>query len=643
MLQIGLNYNIVLNTYLSFEQKFEILSLLNKVTHGISYELIDEYYYIYPFYEYIHNFDKNKTQLNNKNKYFAKVINDFHFAENLYDYIIYLCEVYDKNALNKYIESLNNFIIKGHPILTNFYRIKYNLSINNIKDILNIIFIFKKQNYSGIYENNQSINSSKIEEEAKVKFYLSDKKLSEYILLDIFQRKKNDINALKIIFSFKYDFCDYIDSFQIQINNLISEYNYNFQLSTYLLTLDTLENNLNKEYENKIIIRLTNLLFKNHIFLYKDPKLKIKQNNYFKLNFLFDHTTKSYKSNINYFSSVCMKYLLKNWDKPLDILKISNFLEKNITSCCLFLINSIRNREERIKVINFFFKDFLFLLNPELKKKYEFLKNICFDYINCFEENESEIIENQNNEKEEKENESINNFKDSNDSNDSYERKKKTKNILKEFNQKYDLDEYGNYKRIDYYYNRSHDKERKYYYNLIKLKNALLIRKKYRNVRKIKEKGIQDTKGKKNFCFIMMLINIKIKYGNYNPNILFNICKKCNMFMYSFFNYIDISHENIKKKDIISQFFLTKEKTEDLELNLKNCIFSNFSYFKTINHSFLTNFYTDNKIKNQFDELDFYEYYSLFYMIKLRNIPEKSNIFINIIIDKIIKKKFFFS
>ena len=48
---------------------------------------------------------------------------------------------------------------------------------------------------------------SEFGEEAKVNFILSDNKLSEYAPLDNFQRNKKDIIILKILFSFKYDFC----------------------------------------------------------------------------------------------------------------------------------------------------------------------------------------------------------------------------------------------------------------------------------------------------------------------------------------------------------------------------------------------------------------------------------------------------
>ena len=139
----------------------------------------------------------------------------------------------------------------------------------------------------------------------------------------------------------------------------------------------------------------------------------------------------------------------------------------------------------------------------------------------------------------------------------------------------------------------------------------------------------------------MMLVNIKIRYGDYNPDLLFNICEKFNMYMDVFFNYIDISHENLKKKDIIRNFFLTKNFSEEsFDLKIRNYISTNLPNLKKIKHSFLINFIKINKKK--LDEFQLYKHASLIPLFKFNNIQENNTYFINKIIKNITKKNFYF-
>jgi hypothetical protein len=63
-----------------------------------------------------------------------------------------------------------------------------------------------------------------------------------------------------------------------------------------------------------------------------------------------------------------MKNLLENWDKPLNIININDI--ENIVLYAIFLIYSLDIKGQENKVINFFFNDFIFLINPEYKKKF---------------------------------------------------------------------------------------------------------------------------------------------------------------------------------------------------------------------------------------------------------------------------------
>ena len=139
---------------------------------------MNEYFSIYYFFKTINNSKDTITQLYKENKGISKIFDELSFVGNLYNYLLYICDNYDNTSLDKYIDLLNNFIIAEKPILINYYNIKYDLSYIYIKKLLNIIYNYKKENYSGTFENKN--NFSKIEEEAKVNFILLDKKLSEY-------------------------------------------------------------------------------------------------------------------------------------------------------------------------------------------------------------------------------------------------------------------------------------------------------------------------------------------------------------------------------------------------------------------------------------------------------------------------------
>ena len=67
-------------------------------------------------------------------------------------------------------------------------------------------------------------------------------------------------------------------------------------------------------------------------------------------------------------------------------------------------------------------------------------------------------------------------------------------------------------------------------------------------------------KSYESFYFLMMLIYIKIKFRDYNPRILFNICNNYFTFIDVFLLFIEGLKENKNKKEFAKHFFLTKEE-----------------------------------------------------------------------------------
>ena len=151
----GLIDNIKYNSNLNFEKKVEILIELNEVTNGFSDQEIGEDFSIYFFFKLLINkqiCSNNIIRLYNKDLDFRKILNELSIIVHLYDYLYYLCNIYDKKSFDKYINLLNEFIINGDPKLFSNYKIKYNLSNKNIKQIMEIIQLFIRKCYDNQYK-----------------------------------------------------------------------------------------------------------------------------------------------------------------------------------------------------------------------------------------------------------------------------------------------------------------------------------------------------------------------------------------------------------------------------------------------------------------------------------------------------------
>jgi len=137
------------------------------------------------------------------------------------------------------------------------------------------------------------------------------------------------ILALKILFSFKYDFCDFIDKNSEEIIKCIN--NNKDIISYYLLSLDILENNSNIDLQYKIISWLIKFgIFLNGGFSY------IKTSNFVKLSFILDRSI-VYRRMKWFFHSTTI-YLVTKWDKTLKNFYITNNVINIIEIYCILLI-----------------------------------------------------------------------------------------------------------------------------------------------------------------------------------------------------------------------------------------------------------------------------------------------------------------
>jgi hypothetical protein len=202
-----------------------------------------------------------------------------------------------------------------------------------------------------------------------------------------------------------------------------------------------------------------------------------------------------------------LKYLLLNWNKSLDdYSQIINQIKDDIPCYCQYFLKTILSKEYKIKTINFFFDEFIYLLNPDLKSNYEFYRIFSFNYMSNLNNGQNESMP------------------------------------------KFKFHEYT-------FYSNFHD----------------------------------------NFYFLILLINIKIKYGDYNPNLLYYICIKYFSFNDAFFYFIDSLQENVHKNERIKHFFLyTKlDNKYEMDLEIKNYISKNIPTINNMKNSLFIKFFVE--------------------------------------------------
>ena len=318
-LQNGLNFNLMSNNYLNFEQKMEILSIINEVTHGLSDKQINEDYSFYVFYKYIKTSSLSLSKYG-EDKYITKIVKEFILVIGLYNKLMDLCDIYAKDSLDRYISLLNDFILKNN--LFPNYKVQYNISKNNIQQILQSILSISKQ------KNDKLDEELKYHDEIDVLFYKfmsSDENLCKYSILNSL-KNKNYFDALKLLFSFKYDFSELID---LHVKNL--SYDLSMELINYLLESDNLEKNTNINLEKKLIQKLKTII--NSQFFCHFPRNKnYKKINAQKLHISIIYDVDEYYSKMKGFVFTHLNYLLNNWDKPLNYNKIINEIKDLIPS-----------------------------------------------------------------------------------------------------------------------------------------------------------------------------------------------------------------------------------------------------------------------------------------------------------------------
>ena len=253
----------------------------------------------------------------------------------------------------------------------------------HILTIINIIILFEKINYCNKIEenllpkkiillNNQS--KAKYEKLCK-KFILSFPKLTLYYMKDIISISQNSSknekmilysNFLDVFFSFKYDF-EKLSSDK----NIISYFS-NKNFKEFKIYEKKLKENLSVINNNKNALSIYKFILKfsphiNNIFIFNRFILKFK--------FLM----KKYLYQLSY-----------KWNEDYNFNELSLLIKENIIPFCKLFLDSKDTLEDRKNKINFFFDEFITLLNSEFRNsKYQQYKQLALNYLDLNEDNDN--------------------------------------------------------------------------------------------------------------------------------------------------------------------------------------------------------------------------------------------------------------
>ena len=363
--------NLAYNTYLTFDQKYKVFELLEKELN----ELFEENNDVANLYKVFKLYKKkliNKSSITSyfqKDEYIRKIFSDYFFIGKLYRTIYNLSYKYDRSNIKKYLKKLNEFLTKNKEIFSN-YKANYGFQDKNIDIIIKIIILFEEQNCNKDMEE-EYIDRKKRNDlyfkKYHMKFILTEPKLIVYYIKDIIleskksgpnEKKKSYNDFLEIFFSFKYDFQKILT-----IKNLIPYFS-----------------NENKNelvfYETKLIKSLP--LIKGNKDEFAIYKFILKYSPNINNKFIFESTIRKLKLLMKiYFNKLIFK-----WEEDCEFSELCNFINDNILLFCKLFLNLNDSLEDRKNKINFFFDEFIHVLNPEFKEKFRQYKELSLDYLN---------------------------------------------------------------------------------------------------------------------------------------------------------------------------------------------------------------------------------------------------------------------
>ena len=386
----------------------------------------------------IQNINNNNNEEEIYNPYFNRIMLEFFQIGYSYAFIIRLCTKYKNNSLLQEFKNYLNSFINLNPYLTKKY--KYSYSNETFQLINDYIFLNAKKGYFSqiggvlnqklffefIINNEQLCNYNLINPKESFcleQILLSGKyDYSDYIIINwntlfpvsIFQEKKYnkekneidgdntdseeesyqeeeqgeivdesfiiDLNSfIKSLLSLDYSKdsnnklnCNKLFTFlESKMNIIIKYFSYSIIPNYYDMHKYLMKKNQPPSYYRFCI---TYIITKNIVINYKNILNPIKG----KHNFM----TKAFKPEMNIFIKKTINDLVYNYNQNFDYLNFLNEVKQRVCIYCLLLINIHDSIDNRLKDIDNFFNEFLYLLDPNIEKDLNPYKEVMIYYCN---------------------------------------------------------------------------------------------------------------------------------------------------------------------------------------------------------------------------------------------------------------------
>ena len=359
--QIGYLYEFIYKLSLKYKSKTALKTFKN---------YLDSFINIHPYLakKYKYNYSNETFQiikdyifLNAKNEYFSHIEGEMN-EQLLFEFILNNEKLSNFNLINpKESLFLGKILLSG----------KYDYSdyiINNWNTIFpHSLYKEKKFNKAKpeIDGDNtdsevESEDENEEEEEEEELLISLDNFIKSLLSLDYSNKSKNRIN------------CDKLFTFlESKMHIIIKYYSYSIIPNYYDIHKYLMRANQPPSYYRFCI---NYILTKNIIINYKNINNPIRgKHNLF---------TKSFKPEMNIFIKNIINNLVYNWNEEFNFTEFLNEIKQRVCIYCLLLINIHDSIENRLKDVDNFFNNFLYILDPNTEAYLSPYKEVLIYYCN---------------------------------------------------------------------------------------------------------------------------------------------------------------------------------------------------------------------------------------------------------------------
>jgi len=399
-------------------------------------------FYFFDFYKncvlnkkllHINNDNDNNAQEDNK---YYNIMKEYFQIAYLYDFIFKITKKYKNQSALKDFKKYLDIFINNHPYLTKKY--KYNYSNETFEIIKDYIFLNVRNGY-------YSEINEKIDEKLFFEFILNNEKLSNFnlknpkeaffldkILLsgkydysDYIINNWNTLFPLNILKEKKYNEEKHeIDGDEDDTDSDEENHSVDYDDDHFLINLDYFiksllsldfseksNNQLNFEklfafLESKmhVIIKYYSYsIIPNYYDMHKNLMKKNQHPAYYRfcLNYILEKNitinykninnptigksnfmAKAFEPEMNIFIKRTINNLVYDWKAEFNYNELLDEMKKRVCIYCLLIINVYDSVENRLKDVNNFFNNFLYVLDDNIEAKMNPYKEIMIYYCN---------------------------------------------------------------------------------------------------------------------------------------------------------------------------------------------------------------------------------------------------------------------